>query len=155
MATHSAIEPIPPGCRVPSRDIGNVAVRLLSIVMMVAFAVACSDYRETHKEPADFFAINGCEVPIYAAGGPHPTYFSGVGISGPVIAPNEISTWVVWFDLADVSSSGAFYIWVVPATAEDWGSPIEVEFSALRQIDSESKVPQFTYEVSGALCPSQ
>lgn len=154
MATHSAIEPIPPGCRVPSRGIGNAAVRLLSIVMTVALAVACSEVHDAEKEPADFFAVNGCDVPIHAVGGPHPTYFSG-GIYSPSIAPKEINTWKVWFDLADVGSSGAFYIWVEPATAKQWGSPIEVEFSDLRQIESESTVPQFTYEVSGALCPSQ
>lgn len=154
MATRNVTGPALMRHRIPSRKASAVALRVVLVGTMAALAVACIKVERMEEEPADFYAVNGCEVTIFAAGGPKPTFFSGT-IGGPSIAPGARDKWKTWFDLADVSPNGTFYIWVEPATAEHWGSPIEVEFSALRQIESESTVPQFTYEVSGALCPSQ
>jgi hypothetical protein len=152
MATRNVTGPALMRHRIPSRKASAVALRVVLVGAMTALAVACINVERTEKEPADFSATNGCMVPIFAVGGPKPTFFSGT-IDGPSIAPGSSDKWKTWFDLADVGSSGAFYVWVEPATAKQWGPPIEVEFSALRQIESESTVPQFTYEVSGALCP--
>ena len=154
METHNATGPALMLRRLLSPKISKATPRVVLVGTMAALAVACIKVERMEEEPADFYAVNGCEVTIFAAGGPKPTFFSGT-ISGPSIAPGARDKWKTWFDLADVSPNGTFYIWVEPATAEHWGPPIEVEFSDLRQIDSESKVPQFTYEVSGALCPGQ
>ncbi len=128
--------------------------RAVVIGVLATLAVGCIQVHPMELEPADFYAINGCSTPIMAAGSPSKSTF----VDWPIINakpfdPGELDTTASQFDLANVDVNGVFYIWVEPATATYWSVPIEVEFSALRRVESETIAEWFVYEVSGEMCP--
>lgn len=128
-----------------------VTAGVLSGIVMLFVMGQLFGAHSIELEPAEFYAVNDCDVPIRAVGGPTESYYT-IGVSGPPIEPGEIPSWRARFDLEGIDADGPFYIWVVPVSASDWGSPREIEFSDLRHEVTETGLDVFYFEITGDMC---
>lgn|GEM_PF-2980442 len=128
-----------------------VTAGVLSGIVMLFVMVQLFSAHSIELEPADFYAVNGCDVPLRAVGGPTESYYTS-GVSGPPIEPGETQSWSARFDLEGVDANGPFYIWVVPVSAADWGSPREIRFSDLRHEVTDTGLDLFYFKISGNMC---
>lgn len=127
--------------------------RAVMIGVLATLAVGCIHRYPMELEPADFYVINGCSVPIVAAGGPQASFFSG-STSGPPIPPGRTDTWATRFDLANTKPNDAFFVWVESASTSKWGEPHQIAFADMDHEVTDNGLDVFYFEVTGALCPS-
>jgi hypothetical protein len=106
-------------------------------------------------EPASFYALNGCTVPILA-GASKSTDLAGWPISSTqnLIQPGERDTTRSDFDLAH--SDGALYLWVAVGDSKKWQSEptAHVALTDMTVDKSNPDWPRYTYEISGDMCPN-
>ncbi len=105
------------------------------------------------EQPASFYAINGCSVPIHAMGTVSTGLAGWSSDYADPLQPGERDTWRSDFDLAH--ADGALYLWVVRGDVKKWPSEptAHVSLTEMTVDKSNPDWPDYTYQISGDMCP--
>lgn len=123
--------------------------------IIVACVLAGCQVGAWQDEPATFYAINGCTVPIQATA-TVSTDLAGWSTdqNAKPLKPGEQDTWRSDFDLAH--AGGALYLWVAAGDSKKWPSEptAHIALTDMTVDKSNPNWPDYTYVISGDLCPN-
>jgi|GEM_PF-6249401 len=125
------------------------------VTLIAACVLAGCEAGPWQEQPASFYAVNGCSVPILA-GATDSTDLAGWSIPSTQgqIQPGERDTTRSDFDLAD--TDGALYLWVAAGDSKKWPSEptARVALADMSVDKSNPDWPDYVYEISGGMCPN-
>ena len=126
--------------------------------MMAAPVAACAlagcEVAPWQEEPASFYAVNSCSMSVQVLGTTSKLDAGrGIPSTEDAIPPGERDRARSDFDLAD--ADGALYIWVAGGDSKNWPDvpTARVELDVMKVDRTNPDWPEYTYEISGDLCP--
>lgn len=147
-----AVSAVPARSLVPN---SRSRVAVFGVALIAACALPGCQVGAWQEQPASFYAVNGCTVPIQATA-TVSTDLAGWSTdqNAKPLQPGERDTWRSDFDLAH--ADGALYLWVTAGDSKNWPDQptAHVALADMTVDKSNPDWPDYVYEISGDMCPS-